>query len=91
MWAIDARVRERCWKVESTQESTPRGIVDQRIGYSESISSMHSNFANSKIPNGKRTVVLWLAVACERIVEGAKGHRSTIGDRELGIRTSSDS
>jgi hypothetical protein len=40
------------------------------IGDPTSVSSMHFYFTNSEILNWKRTVVSWLAVACERVAGG---------------------
>jgi hypothetical protein len=59
VWAIGARVRDKCRTVKPCHELTPGGIENRRIEDSEGVCSMHFNSANSEILIGKRTVILW--------------------------------
>jgi hypothetical protein len=74
-------------KGQPSQESTPSGIGDRRIGDPENVSSTHSNSANSETPIGERTVVLWTSRSHEKGVSrrelrsGERYHRgSGVGD-----------
>jgi hypothetical protein len=72
-------------KGQPSQESTPSGIGNRRIGDPEHVSSTHSNSTNSETPTGESTWSRGLAGRMRtELAEGAKEWRKVPSGSGVG-------